>query len=1859
MRHFPFASLFLATSLLAQEISFEHTWTPTMNLYVVFVRFEDESTDRPYDHQDYDQPYGWVKSGDKWVPGDKAYTLDDFKRMLGVSGTWRGTGIQVGNRTETVPEQFGSLEEYFDEASGQQMDLEVTIVNSAMEETQYSAYPKWIKLPETRWHYARMAGEYWRDAYAATIEAGYTLPSPHTVASRRSNKILFLHANTEIPDDRELHPQVDKVTTSNPMETNPREYGFQYMAGERRGSGTASGRSVDSFGGINIHAHEIGHLLGLSHWADRFSVNNPYTGQNAPEQQYGGDWNLMQSASHGPPIWKARRKSDGSYEAHIHVYGSAPMPPSVVYRKQLGWTGQQETITETMEDLVLTPGPAKFYRVVAMDHLTMPSSIYLDLRAATGFGQYVIWHRFKKMVGLLIWKEPRKSLDNFSRGISWEEPRLIPADGRLLRDSRNKGSDGEYLRQPIDESKVSGTDVPNLTSGVVYPWHDRLSDPFGHIADIGLPSGFTLGGTRRDLSHVDDTNGLVEGYSFQDYPPTRVAIRRIRMMPDADNVKTGKAKVNIYLNHWIGDVDPPNAMSVSDFHAEGQVYVGGDLTIKEGATLTIRGNSVVRFLEPITLDSNGNRQSDIIVEKGGTLMIERGVVFRSAMEPGRGTTPPPEPEDHGIIVESGGTVTMEGLTLATGTHSLEGKVTVSADISVGDHSIASDTEPPQAKLKIADDARILFENDRDVQDIGHSTDLAEIVVQKGSTLEIGEAALGNVTDRPTDPGWYGIYNKGTVVFDNTTLKSGERCYHKAVTTASATATGVKFVDCGMFSGNRAQSVLENIPTTDVLGSYAALPELTSFGTIAWSKEGDDHVDFALNSDETAAVYELTFGSSPNYENKIAHNVIVKAVATSGTKTVATAKQNVTVQIIDVEEGTVPGPPLIVPGEQTTTQQKVRVRLTRNGSSKTRYILYRLSYVDSDGNQQWDGGNSQWRTREVDYQSETNYAKWFQPGGEFAFTIQPNLTYTLEVRATECKVNPETPCDGGFNEDLYQHSTVTSHSFDTTQPVEVLTIQGDSEIDRWYDEIMVSPLATYTATDAAGNSVTPDWEIVGDTTPGFRMTEAGKLLFTDQRPFFIDGGTNIHTVTIKATGRNQASDDFPVTVTLKKNIKALFSFPDGINPQAGSSFRVTVQDPDHSTNFRWTWERGAGGGAQVHTENFPTDEGSSTSTYSVQDADVNHVLKAIVIYNDDRRTDTRAVVTTEPVIAAPTDSPGSVSFLPDPPRATRTLTASLNDDDEVHDTPVPVWSWVRILSTGGEEALTNVTSNTYEPTEDDDVGHQLRATVVYTDDFGQHTVNNTTGTVLDAPAPPVTNTQGTLTYLPNPPVATQDLTFTLRDVDGVLDTPRPVWTWVRVPATGSEQTLTGVTTNTHQPVATDVGSTLRVSVAYSDRFGRHTLETTTMAVVAAPPTDVTGTLDYSPKPPVATQTLTFTLTDPDLRPEDPSPRWTWTLVPEMGDEEALTSVTSNTYEVPAANAEDRLSVNVTYTDAFGEHTLSLTTSEIAPAPPTNNPGSVDFEYPDDATAPQEEAQITAVLEDPDSPEGTTWTWVRVTGADSETALTSTDATDGNATYTPVEADVGHTLKATATYTDRFGGQTASEATEPVQAAPCPPSALQHDPGDGEARIVWAEPPSDCGSIGGYKYRYQATGAGSWTSGTLGAGGEYTVPQLSNGTAYTFELRATNGSDSAPVSITFTAGVPDPPRVGVERLGRLRRQLRVGLVPGEDNGSALTTYTIEIWYTRANGTTGELFSGTGRVPSGPDPFLIGSWALASNRIYTIEATVSNGRGTSAVASRVVATTENTPGTVRFEAAAPPRVGREVTAVLTDPDRPRSIT
>ena len=1080
------------------------------------------------------------------------------------------------------------------------------------------------------------------------------------------------------------------------------------------------------------------------------------------------------------------------------------------------------------------------------------------------------------------------------------------------------------------------------------------------------------------------------------------------------------------------------------------MYIGGDLTIKSGATFTIKEDAVVRFLEPITLDGNTNNRSDIIVESGGTLKIEKGVVFRSANETGRGTSP--GAEGHGIIAETGSTVTMEGLTLVEGVHNLSGKVTVSADISVGSHSITSGVPNPSATLKILEDAEVLFQNDMDVENLGNSSALAEIVVQSGSTLSVAEATLRNVTDDPADPGWYGIYNKGTVVFDNTTLKSGEYCYEKVGTTASVTATDVVFENCGMFAGNRTKTVEENFPTTTQLGIYSTRPELDSFGSVAWSKEESDNLsEFVIRTVTTDQV--LTFSSSPNFENKIAHNVTLKAVATSNNKTVATATQYVTINITDVPEGTDIGTPNVYLDRETATQRRVKVQLTGAQEPKTQVVLYRISYVDGEGVKHWQTGDSSWWMKM--YVSPTSgYSTWFNQGGTVEWNIDDDRTYTVEAKAGRCKSGRETQCapdlthsgDRVGDEDNYDFGPVGTFTHEIPARTESLTISGDRSITIWND-FRSNILHTYTAADASGTTITSGltWSVVGNPT-GFDIDETGALFFTSNRPYYVSGGTNEYTVKIKATGTNRVSPEFTVTITLKNDVEGVVVYFDGTEwdneadtPQVGVPFKARLLDPDNPHTFRWRWLRhrktNAGSDTFVLTQNFAevSSPGVSISTYTPVEADVGHELSVDVQYTDDRKKQSAkpehpsgTKKRTNPTIAAATtpDSPGSVSFSPDPPVKNKTLTATLTDDDGVEATnPAPVWSWVRVVSGSDDVTLTG-TTNTYEVVSGD-VGHQIQATVAYTDPNGQHTVSGTTGIVVQ-------DALGSLTLSPDPPIATRTLTATLSDDDDVEEVdPAPAWTWERV-TSDDTQTLSG-TNNTYEVVGDDVGHKIKATVAYTDPFGEHTVSGTSGTVLAAPrPGRIEFEFENTDPAAVPQEEKLVTASVSDDNGTDSVIWGTWVRV-DGSRKTTLTSTDATdgnaTYTPVAADVGKRLEATANYTDAFGSQTATGTTGVVDRRPDTV--GEIDLSH---STPPRVTHQMTATLRDRDKPRmnHAIWRWDRL-GASGASGDGVTGAGDQGNTYTPGSRDLGYRIQVTVNYTDDYGNQTVRKATEDLVAA----------------------------------------------------------------------------------------------------------------------------------------------------------------------------------------------------------------------------------
>ncbi len=315
-------ALLWAGSLEAQSGTLRDAWTSPCTLDVVLVTFRDTTGMHmggrnamgdtiwadAFNYDDHDLPHGYTIASDGALsPGTSSYTMDDFKRLLSggynysVNGepaelipAYTGTPTVADNNdgvSETLPEVFGSLRHYFHAASGGDFELHVRILNLERDE-----YPVWVQLPQTKGYYAErfdpmMEEIFWLDAESTMRDsvrawgldpAAYNPPDDtYTTDRRLRHKVLYLHSGPEFHDERDnrnsrIHPRVDEVTWI--AATGVVTPGFRYVAGERRGSGSNSHRA-DRFASIGIHAHEIGHLLGLNHTGAPWRGTNPYTNQ--------------------------------------------------------------------------------------------------------------------------------------------------------------------------------------------------------------------------------------------------------------------------------------------------------------------------------------------------------------------------------------------------------------------------------------------------------------------------------------------------------------------------------------------------------------------------------------------------------------------------------------------------------------------------------------------------------------------------------------------------------------------------------------------------------------------------------------------------------------------------------------------------------------------------------------------------------------------------------------------------------------------------------------------------------------------------------------------------------------------------------------------------------------------------------------------------------------------------------------------------------------------------------------------------------------------------------------------------------------------------------------------------------------------------------------------------------------------------------------------------------------------------------------------------------------------------------------------------------------------------------------------
>ena len=298
--------------------------------------------------------------------------------------------------------------------------------------------------------------------------------------------------------------------------------------------------------------------------------------------------------------------------------------------------------------------------------------------------------------------------------------------------------------------------------------------------------------------------------------------------------------------------------------------------------------------------------------------------------------------------------------------------------------------------------------------------------------------------------------------------------------------------------------------------------------------------------------------------------------------------------------------------------------------------------------------------------------------------------------------------------------------------------------------------------------------------------------------------------------------------------------------------------------------------------------------------------------------------------------------------------------------------------------------------------------------------------------------GSVSFDSTVPAVGTALTANVADPDGSVSSV--TWQWAKsATQAGTYRDISGATSATYAPVSGDVGAWLRATASYADAHGtgKSAVGIGTAAValtiaaddespVFAPGTGASREVAENTAAGTAIGAA-FVATDADGDGVSYALEGTDAASFELGaDSGVLRTRASLDYESKASYA-----VTVKASDGHGNAAtlaVTITVTDVDEA------GSISF----DSTAPAVGTALTASVADPDgSVSSMTWQWAKsATQAGTYRDISGATA----ARYTPVAADAGAWLRATASYTDRHGaGKSAAGVADAAVSTEPEPQA----------------------------------------------------------------------------------------------------------------------------------------------------------------------------------------------------------------------------
>ncbi len=317
---------------------------------------------------------------------------------------------------------------------------------------------------------------------------------------------------------------------------------------------------------------------------------------------------------------------------------------------------------------------------------------------------------------------------------------------------------------------------------------------------------------------------------------------------------------------------------------------------------------------------------------------------------------------------------------------------------------------------------------------------------------------------------------------------------------------------------------------------------------------------------------------------------------------------------------------------------------------------------------------------------------------------------------------------------------------------------------------------------------------------------------------------------------------------------------------------------------------------------------------------------------------------------------------------------------------------------------------------------------------------------------------------------------------------------------------------------------------------------------------------------------------------------------------------------------------TATNAVGTGPASAASSAVTPTGPTV-PAA-----PTGVTAVAGNAQATVSWTAPANG-GSAITSYTVTPFIGTTAQTPTTVSGSppaiSVTVTGLLNGSTHTFTVTATNAIGTGPVSApSNAVIPIApTAPSAPSSVTATAGNAQATVSWSAPANSGSAITSYTVR-PFIGTTAQTSTTVSGSPPATsvvVTGLTNGTAYTFTVTATNGIGTGPASAASSAVTPTGPMApsaptGVTAAAGIGAATVSWSAPA-NNGSAITSYTV----TPFIGTTAQT---PATVSGSPPATSVTVSGLTNGTAYTFTVTATNGIGTGPASAASNAVTPTAP-------------------------------